>query len=58
MDAKVLRHCRTALFSTAALLVVLVAYAATPSSADAACKRGDFCLWQNANRGGGLYFSR
>jgi hypothetical protein len=56
MNAHVLRRCRTALLSSAALLVLLVAYAAAPSSASAACGSGDFCLWQNANRGGGLYF--
>jgi hypothetical protein len=42
-----------ALFAIAALVAAL---AATPSRADAACKTGDFCLWQNTNRGGGLYF--
>jgi Peptidase inhibitor family I36 len=55
MDAKALWHYRTALFMTLALVGAIVAWAALPSSANAACKSGDFCLWQNANRGGGLY---
>jgi Peptidase inhibitor family I36 len=55
MDAKALRHFRTALFLTA-LLVMVGAWAAMPSSARAACGDGDFCLWQHAGSGGGLYF--
>jgi hypothetical protein len=58
------RHCgamthtiskyRAALIAIAALLAALVAI---PSGAHAAgCGGGDFCLWQNAKRGGGLYF--
>jgi Peptidase inhibitor family I36 len=39
-------------FLAAALAAPLVA----TSNASAACKSGDFCLWQNTNRGGGLYF--
>jgi Peptidase inhibitor family I36 len=53
MDSNVLRHHRTALFLTAALLG-LVAWAAMPSSAHA-CKGGEFCLWRHADRGGGDY---
>ena len=49
MHVKVLR---AALFLAAAVAAPLVA----SSSASAACKSGDFCLWQNTNRGGGLYF--
>jgi hypothetical protein len=54
MNAKVLRHYRTALILAAALLGSLVAWAALPSTASA-CKGGDFCLWQDADRGGGEY---
>jgi peptidase inhibitor family I36 len=44
------------LLLTAALLGA-AALTATPSHADAAgCGGGNFCLWENANRGGGLYF--
>jgi Peptidase inhibitor family I36 len=43
---------RAALFIAAAL----AAPAAMASNASAACEKGDFCLWQNTNRGGGLYF--
>jgi hypothetical protein len=56
-NGKVIRQYRAALFLTAAVLGALVMWAAAPSSASAAsCKNGDFCLWENANRGGGLYF--
>jgi hypothetical protein len=51
MDAKFLRPYRTALLVAAALFAAL----ALPSVASA-CKGGDFCLWQNADRGGGEYF--
>jgi hypothetical protein len=47
---------RAALFAIAAVMAALAAWAAMPGSASAACGRGDFCLWQNTNRGGGLYF--
>jgi Peptidase inhibitor family I36 len=55
MDAKVVRQYPGALVLTAALLGALVVWAAAPSIANAACNRGDFCLWENANRGGGSY---
>ncbi len=55
MDGKVLRQHRAAWFLTAALLGALVAWAGAPSVANAACNRGDFCLWEHANRGGGSY---
>jgi hypothetical protein len=38
-------------------IAAIAAPLAVSSSADAAgCGSGDFCLWQNTNRGGGLYF--
>jgi Peptidase inhibitor family I36 len=46
---------RAALILSVALLGALVAWAAAPSSANAACKPGDFCMWEDAERGGGLY---
>jgi hypothetical protein len=55
IHGKVMRQYRAALIVSAALLVVVVAWAAAPSTAGAACESGDFCIWQDANRGGGLY---
>jgi hypothetical protein len=47
---------RTLLVLAAAVLG-LVAWSATPSSASAApCRSGNFCLWEHANSGGGMYF--
>jgi Peptidase inhibitor family I36 len=54
MDAHVMRHVRTALILTVALLGALAAWAAMPSSAHA-CKGGELCLWRHADRGGGEY---
>jgi len=46
-------HLKSLLLVTAAL----AAPAVVASSADAArCGGGNFCLWENANEGGGLYF--
>ena len=46
---------RKALLLTA-VLFGLVAWAALPSTADAAiCPGGDFCLWEHANGTGGRY---
>ena len=39
-----------------AAFVVAAALAAPGGASAASCGSGDFCLWQNANRGGGLYF--
>jgi hypothetical protein len=57
MDANVLRHYRTALILTAALLGSVAAWAAMPGTAGAAiCGGGNFCLWEHANGAGGKYF--
>lgn len=56
MDGNVMRPYRAALRFGGALLGALVVWAAAPGIANAACKSGDFCMWEHADRGGGLYF--